>query len=67
MERDVKAAADQAADLAKGLEEEKQRKLDLEKEDAAAALNEQEALSAALAAGEEKKRRQKELSRRDLL
>lgn len=63
MERDAKTASDQAADVAKGLEEERQRKEDIEKSAAEAAEQDIETLEAARVSAQAKKERQKELSR----
>lgn len=63
VERDAKAAADQAADVAKGLDEERQRKEEIERSAVEAAEKDKEALEMARVAAQAKKERQRELSR----
>lgn len=63
VERDAKTAADQAADVAKGLDEERQRKEEIERSAVEAAEKDKEALEMARVAAQAKKERQKELSR----
>lgn len=63
MGRDEQKAANQAADVAKGLEEERLRQQELEKMDAEAGEKNVEALKAAQEAASAKKQKQKDLSR----
>ena len=62
-ERDERKAADQAADVARGLEEERLRQEELERMDDEAGEKDKEALETAQAAAAAKKQKQKDLSR----
>lgn len=63
VERDKQKAANQAADVAKGLEDERLRQEELEKMDAEAGEKGAEARKAAQEAAAAKKQKQKDLSR----
>ena len=63
VEKDNEKAANQAADVAKGLEDGRLRQEELEKMDAEAGEKDAEALKAAQAAAAAKKQKQKDLSR----
>lgn len=63
MERDEQAAAKQAADVEKGLEDERLRQEELGRMNAEAGEKNKEALEAAQAAAVAKKQKQRDLSR----
>eukprot|EP00904_Undaria_pinnatifida_P000154 jgi/Undpi1/10139/HiC_scaffold_28.g12593.m1 len=63
VQRDADKAADQAVDVAKGLEDERRRQEDLKREDAEATEKGKEALEAARVKAEAEKKRRKDLSK----
>lgn len=63
VQRDADKAARQAVDVAKGLEEERQKQEDLKREDAEATEKGKEALEAARVTAEAEKKRRKDLSK----
>lgn len=63
VERDEQAAANRAADVAKGMEDERLRQEELGRMDADAGEKNKEALEAAQAAAAAKKQKQRDLSR----